>query len=66
MEEFRKVNVPVLAVVGARDPLKEAADAVSAVIPGIETIVLDGQDHISPPFSKAFVDAVVKAFSTGK
>lgn len=65
LEEFRKVNVPVLAIVGARDPLKEGADAVSTVIPGIETIVLEGQDHISTPFSKSFVDSV-KAFFDGQ
>jgi pimeloyl-ACP methyl ester carboxylesterase len=65
LEEFRKVNVPVLAIVGARDPLKEAADAVSTVIPDIEKIVLEGQDHISTPFSKSFADAV-KAFFDGQ
>lgn len=61
LETFRKIDLPVLAVVGERDPLKEGADAVSTVIPGIQTIVLEGQDHMTTPFSKPFADAV-KAF----
>lgn len=66
LEEFRKVNVPVLAIVGGRDPLKEGADAVSGVIPGIQMIILEEHDHMSTPFSKEFAEAIKAFFDAQK
>ena len=56
-------TVPVLVVIGSKDPLKEGVDAMSDVLGNHETVVVDGADHISilinPVYSKQMTDAMV-------
>jgi len=40
-------KVPVLAVVGSIDPLKEGVDQMAAVTNNLELVVIDGADHMT-------------------
>ena len=55
-------EVPTLAVIGSRDPLKEGVDAMDGVMSELQIVVLDGADHMSalmdPEHSSALVEAV--------
>lgn len=61
-QEIEFNTVPVLVVIGSKDPLKEAVDAMSDVLGNHETVVVDGADHISlllsPAYSKQMSDAM--------
>lgn len=55
-------TVPVLVVVGSKDPLKAGVDAMADVLGNHETVVVDGADHLSilvnPTYSKQMADAM--------
>ncbi len=55
-------QVPVLAVVGARDPLKAGVDAMSGVLNNLRVEVIEGADHISlllnPAQARLMTDAI--------
>lgn len=62
--ELRAIEVPILAVVGEVDPLRAGVDALDAVLPATEVVVLTGKDHMSavadPGLPSAVRDFVVK------
>ncbi len=61
-QQLEANEVPTLAVIGSRDPLKEGVDAMTGVMSELRVEVLDGADHMSalmdPQHSSAFVEAV--------
>jgi pimeloyl-ACP methyl ester carboxylesterase len=58
-EKLKANRVPVLAIVGTRDPLKKNLDELKEVLSHLErTVVIDGADHISAPAEPAFVRSV--------
>ncbi|MFF0283970.1 alpha/beta fold hydrolase [Rhodococcus aetherivorans] len=50
-EQLRTIGAQVLLVVGDQDVIAGAADQVSAAIPHLACIVLEGVDHVSTPHS---------------
>lgn len=70
MEEFgvselqlRRNEVPTIAIIGSKDPLKVGVDAMDGVMANLEVRVIEGGDHIStlmnPAYSQAFSDAAL-------
>lgn len=61
-EQIEFNTVPVLVVIGSKDPLKEGVDAMADVLGNHETTVVDGADHLSilinPAYAKQMADAM--------
>ena len=61
-EQIEFNTVPVLVVIGSKDPLKAGVDAMADVLDNHETVVVDGADHLSilvnPAYAKQMVDAM--------
>jgi pimeloyl-ACP methyl ester carboxylesterase len=45
--ELRGNRVPALAIIGEKDPLKEYADQLAAVMANLEYVVIPGGDHLT-------------------
>ncbi len=60
-EELRANQVPTLAVIGSKDPLKATVDPMSGVMSELEIVVLEGADHMTAPSDPGLVSAI-KAF----
>lgn len=63
-EQLRANEVPTLAIVGSKDPLKEGVDAMVGVMGELEVRVLDGADHItavqSPELAESMRDFFIR------
>jgi pimeloyl-ACP methyl ester carboxylesterase len=46
-EEIASIEVPMIAIVGEIDPLREAAERLSELLPAVEVTVLEGRDHMT-------------------
>lgn len=46
-ESLRANTVPVLSLVGSKDPLKQGIDAMTGVLAHHEAVIIDGADHIT-------------------
>src|SRR5262249_36443605 len=62
--EAKAVRVPTSAVVGDQDPLKAGGDQLTAVMPGLNVVVIKGADHIStfarPDFAQAVKEFIAR------
>lgn len=60
---LRKNEVPTIAIIGSKDPLKTGVDAMDGVMENLSVVVIDGGDHMStlmnPTFSQQFADAAL-------
>ncbi|HXY33449.1 MAG TPA: alpha/beta hydrolase [Planctomycetaceae bacterium] len=59
-QQIEKNKVPVLAIVGEKDPLKVSVDHMTGVMGNLKVIILANGDHISTFQSPKFVEAVNK------
>lgn len=53
--ELRTNKVPVKSVVGSRDPLRDGVDNMKDVMANLETVYLEGDDHITAMRDKQFI-----------
>jgi len=60
-DQLRACKVPVLAIVGSRDPLKAGVDAMAKIRPDIKVVVVDGANHMTAFRKPVFIDSL-KAF----
>jgi pimeloyl-ACP methyl ester carboxylesterase len=56
--QIKSVKAPMLAVIGARDPLKPGVDELAKRLPETKVVVLDDEDHITAFGSEEFVRAI--------
>ena len=60
---LRANQVPTLAIIGSRDPLKSAVDAMEPVMSNLEIKLIEGGDHMStlmnPEYSAQFTQGVL-------
>ncbi len=61
--QLRRNEVPTIAIIGSRDPLKAGVDAMAPVMKNLEVRIIDGGDHmttlLNPAYSSQFTDAVM-------
>ena len=57
-EQLEHNKVPVLAIVGDRDPLKKGVDAMEGVMKNLTVVIVKGGDHMSTFRSALFEHAV--------
>ncbi|HOX37693.1 MAG TPA: alpha/beta hydrolase [Candidatus Brocadiia bacterium] len=60
-EQLRGNKVPLLSVIGTRDPLKKAVDNMIGKTGNHEVLFIEGKDHVGVPLSGAFKSGI-KAF----
>ena len=46
-EDIAAIEVPMIAIVGEIDPLREAAERLHELLPAVEVTVLEGKDHMT-------------------
>ena len=56
-EEVKAIRVPTLAVLGAQDFVKSNVDDLKG-LPGLKTVVIDKNDHLSTFFSPLFLETI--------
>ena len=61
--QLRKNEVPTIAIIGSRDPLKSGVDAMTGVMKNLTVKIIDGGDHMTtlmnPEFSSQFTNAAL-------
>ena len=57
-EQLRSNRVPVLALIGEKDPLKAGVDKLDGVLANLKTVVIPGADHMSAVSDPAFVSSL--------
>jgi pimeloyl-ACP methyl ester carboxylesterase len=57
-DELRASGVPVHAIVGGIDPLKESVDAMHEVLPSMGVTIIDGADHMTAFTNPDFIPAL--------
>ncbi len=57
-EQLVNNTVPVLAIVGDRDPLKKGVDAMEGVMSNLKVVIVKGGDHMSTFRSAQFQEAL--------
>ncbi len=60
-QDLRANQVPVLAIIGERDPLKKDVDRLAGAMSNLEVVVIEGADHGTAGLSPQFL-ANVKRF----
>jgi len=63
-EEVRRITVPVLSIVGGRDPLKASVDAMKGLIQDHTVVIVEGYDHILTPMQPEFRNALIAFLHT--
>jgi pimeloyl-ACP methyl ester carboxylesterase len=58
-EDLRQNQVPTLAIIGAKDPLKEGVDAMEGVMNNLEIVVIEGEGH-GAARNPAYIDGIKK------
>jgi pimeloyl-ACP methyl ester carboxylesterase len=60
-----RIEVPILAVVGSKDPLRAGVEMLAARKPDVEVHIIEGADHMtaiqSPELAEAIREFVAKA-----
>lgn len=62
-DQLRSNQVPVLSIVGAKDPLRTGVDAMVGVMANHEAVFIAGADHISAIRRKEYVDSLKSFFA---
>jgi len=57
-EELGKIQVPVLSVVGSRDPLVVGVEAMKGLVPDHEIVTVEGADHMQAVGSPLLIDSL--------
>lgn len=58
--ELRRCRVPMLTVIGSKDPFLPAADALHELVPGHSLTVVGGRDHMNTMVSGPFRESLVE------
>ena len=58
--EVGRIAVPLLVAVGSEDPIAGSPDALAALIPGAQALVITGRDHMLAVGDRAFKAAVLE------
>jgi pimeloyl-ACP methyl ester carboxylesterase len=64
-EELRANEVPVVSIIGSRDPMKGAIDRMTGILAHHEVIVLDHCDHFTTFVSRRFQRRLVAFLDSG-
>lgn len=59
--QIRANKVPVLALIGEVDPLKDSVDRLNGMMPNIKIVVIPGANHVTAPGNPGFITNI-KAF----
>lgn len=62
-DEIRRNIVPVQAIVGSIDPLRDGVDRMKDVMANLKTVYLDGDDHMVTPHDPRYLVAVKEFLS---
>jgi pimeloyl-ACP methyl ester carboxylesterase len=65
-EEARRITVPVLIAVGSDDEVAGNAEALAALIPGAETFVIPGRDHMKAVGDRRHKEAAIAFLDRGR
>lgn len=57
-QALRENKVPLLALIGNRDPLKDGVDAMESVAANLTVVVIDGADHMQAFSRSEFLEAL--------
>jgi pimeloyl-ACP methyl ester carboxylesterase len=57
-ESLEKNKVPVLALIGDRDPFKKGVDAMNGVMSHLKVVVIPGADHMQTFYSPLFATSL--------
>lgn len=57
-EQVKAIKVPMLAVIGADDPIRKGVDELKKRLPELKVVVLDKADHITAYGREEFVNAI--------
>lgn len=57
-DEIRRNIVPVQAIVGTIDPLRDGVDRMKDVMANLKTVYLEGDDHMTAPHDPRYIAAV--------
>ncbi|MFA7691880.1 MAG: alpha/beta hydrolase [Candidatus Hydrogenedentales bacterium] len=58
-DELRNNQVPMLSIVGSRDPLGRGVEEMLEMMPRYEAVYVDGGDHLTTMFSQQFKEALI-------
>jgi pimeloyl-ACP methyl ester carboxylesterase len=59
-KDLRRVEIPVLGIVGSADPYRASFDELRELIPAFMLVVLDGATHLSAPTHPDFTPVVLE------
>lgn len=59
LEQMAAVRVPVLGIVGSRDPYAEGFQRLKAAFPKLQLVVIEGANHGTTPETSEFRDALL-------
>jgi pimeloyl-ACP methyl ester carboxylesterase len=57
-EQVKAIKVPMLAVIGADDPIRKGVDELKKRLPELKVVVIDKADHIATYGREQFVNAI--------
>ena len=57
-EQIAAIEVPMIAIVGEIDPLREAAERLHELLPAVEVTVLEGKDHMTAMADPLLVESM--------
>ncbi|MCA9237873.1 MAG: alpha/beta hydrolase [Planctomycetales bacterium] len=58
VEHWRAIEAPVLAIVGADDPLRQSIAETAETLPGLKVVVIPGRDHVTTVMAPEFVRSI--------
>jgi pimeloyl-ACP methyl ester carboxylesterase len=58
-ERMAAVRVPVLGIVGSKDPYRASFEELKKIMPRLNVVVLDGATHITATTHPGFVPAIL-------
>ena len=59
-EEVGRIEVPVMVAVGSADPIAGSPEALAALIPGAQALVIPGRDHMLAVGDRAYKAGVIE------
>jgi pimeloyl-ACP methyl ester carboxylesterase len=59
-EQLNANRVPVLALIGEKDPLKKSVDDLKDRLANLQVVVISGADHITAFTNRTFLEALIK------
>ncbi len=62
-EDLEAHELPTLALIGDNDPLKEGVDAMKAIVPELNVVVIEDADHMTAPAKPEFRAAFLEFLS---